>query len=76
MEAKIYTSHSLSNWDITTYVDGCEWEGYYNTFSTKAKALKEVTKIKHELFSDGVESVEVIVDYDGGLEQQSKTYFK
>ena len=46
MLGKIYINHSEHNWDVTTYVDDYEWEGFYETFTTKSKALKVANKIK------------------------------
>ena len=76
MLAKIYISHSEHNWDVTTYVDDYEWEGFYETFTTKSKALKVANKIKKELFETETEisEIEMIIDFKHGLENDIKSF--
>lgn len=77
MKAEIYVNYGGFDWDITTYINGDFDEDWYQVRQYKKDALKEVTKIKKHLFNaDDVEQVTVIVDLDGGIEQDTFTYYK
>ena len=77
MNANVYVGYGDYDWEVATYINDNYDEAYSSFHQLKKDAMKELTKVKKQLFKDeGVNEIIVKIDYDGGLESVTKTFTK